>query len=98
MDQSHTRSATDGTKRVKTGLSDTSDVFQQIFPETETWHEEYMTSDIVLDVQDIQKYGEKLGDKVTRDTIPNGIHDLILSQKPYRNDAYQTIFEWLKKQ
>lgn len=31
MDQSHTRSATDGTKRVKTGLSDTSDVFQQIF-------------------------------------------------------------------
>lgn len=68
------------------------------FPETETWHEEYMTSDIVLDVQDIQKYGEKLGDKVTRDTIPNGIHDLILSQKPYRNDAYQTIFEWLKKQ
>ena len=96
MDQSHTRSATDGTKRVKTGLSDTSDVFQQIFSGNRD--EEYMTSDIVLDVQDIQKYGEKLGDKVTRDTIPNGIHDLILSQKPYRNDAYQTIFEWLKKQ
>ena len=31
MDQSYTRSTTDGTKRVKTGLSDTSDVFQQIF-------------------------------------------------------------------
>lgn len=27
------------------------------FPETETWHEEYMTSDIVLDVQDIQNTG-----------------------------------------
>ena len=98
MDQSHTRSATDGTKRLKLDCPILVMSSNKSFPETETWHEEYMTSDIVLDVQDIQKYGEKLGDKVTRDTIPNGIHDLILSQKPYRNDAYQTIFEWLKKQ
>ena len=56
-----------------------------------------MTSDIVLNVQDIQKYGEKLGGKVTRDTIHNGTHDLILSQKPYRDKAYQTIFEWMSE-
>ncbi len=68
------------------------------FPESGEWHEEYMISDIVLDVSDIQKYGEKLGANVTRDTIPNGLHDLILSQKPYRNEAYQTIFEWLMRQ
>lgn len=67
------------------------------FPETKEWHEQYLTSDIVLDVHDIQKYGLRLGEKVTRDTIPNGIHDLILSLKDSRDSTYQTIFEWLKK-
>ena len=56
-----------------------------------------MISDIVLNVHDIQTYGEKLGKYVTRDTIQNGIHDLILSEEPYRNHTYQTIFDWLKK-
>lgn len=67
------------------------------FPETKEWNNEYMTSDIVLNVHDIQEYGLRLGEKVTRDTIPNGIHDLILSLKDARDDTYQTIFEWLKK-
>lgn len=69
----------------------------QSFPETKEWHDEYMVSDIVLNVHDIQTYGEKLGKYVTRDTIQNGIHDLILSEEPYRNHTYQTIFDWLKK-
>lgn len=67
------------------------------FPETEVWMNEYMTSDIVLDVHDIQKYGARLGNKVTRDTISNGMHDLILSQKPARDQTYQITFEWLNK-
>lgn len=67
------------------------------FPETKKWNNEYRTSDIVLDVQDIQKYGVKLGNEVTRDTIPNGIHDLILSEKPYRDHVYRIVFDWLNK-
>lgn len=70
----------------------------QSFPETKKWNEAYMTSDIVLNVQDIQKYGQKLGSYVTRDTITNGIHDLILSEKPYRDQAYRIVFDWLKKE
>lgn len=68
------------------------------FPETKKWNDAYMTSDIVLNVEDIQKYGKKLGNYVTRDTIINGIHDLILSEKPYRDQAYRTVFDWLKKE
>lgn len=68
------------------------------FPETKKWNNAYMTSDIVLNVHDIQKYGKRLGNYVTRDTIINGIHDLILSEKPSRDQAYRTIFEWLKKE
>ncbi|RHJ84311.1 alpha/beta hydrolase [Parabacteroides sp. AM08-6] len=65
------------------------------FPETNKWNNEYLTSDIVLNVQDIQKYGIKLGNLVTRDTIQNGIHDLILSEKPSRDHVYHTVFDWL---
>ena len=66
------------------------------YPETKEWHNEYMTSDIVLDVHDIQKYGTLLGTHITKDTINNGIHDLILSEKPSRDYTYRTIFDWLK--
>lgn len=67
------------------------------FPETKEWNNEYLFSDIVLNVNDIQNYGQRLGDYVTRDTIPNGIHDLILSEKEPRVQTYQTVFNWLEK-
>lgn len=68
----------------------------QSFPETDVWDEAYRTSDIVLDVNDIQELGIKLGPNVTRDTIPNGMHDLLLSAKNYRDHTYHVIFTWLK--
>ncbi len=64
--------------------------------ENEGWHDKYLRSDIVLDVEDIQKYGARLGNRVTLDTIPDGMHDLILSSEPVRNITYQTIFKWLR--
>ncbi len=65
--------------------------------EKEEWSDKFHSSDIVLDVNDIQKHGAKLGNYVTRDTVPNGIHDLILSPEPARNIAYQKIFQWLSE-
>lgn len=67
------------------------------FPETEIWNEAYLSCDIVLDVHDIQHYGAKLGNHITRYTIQNGIHDLILSKAPYRRQVYYTYFSWLGK-
>lgn len=64
--------------------------------ETSVWNNDYLKADIVLDVKDIQKYGARLGKDVTRVTIPNGIHDLILSPVPARDVAYQTIFDWIE--
>lgn len=65
--------------------------------ESNNWSDDYMKADIVLDVDDIQNYGLKLGKHVTRDTIKNGMHDLILSPKPYRDDAYRRILRWLSQ-
>lgn len=66
------------------------------FPETKEWHEEYLSSDIVLNVDDIQKCAPELGNRVSRDTIPSGMHDLILSEKKARDYTYQVVFDWMK--
>lgn len=64
---------------------------------TKEWNDNYLCSDIVLDVKDIRKYGTKLGKDVTVCTITNGIHDLILSPEPARTSTYKTIFDWLSR-
>lgn len=82
-----------GHKQIRKGLSLDCPVLvlssDKSFPETGEWREEYRTSDIVLDVDDIQRLAPKLGRYVTRDTIPNGKHDLILSDDPYRMVVYE---------
>lgn len=89
----------EGQKKIQKGIQLKCPVLvmssNKSFPETKEWNNEYRTSDIVLSVHDIQKYGMKLGNYVTRDTIQNGIHDLILSEKVYRDHTYRTVFDWL---
>lgn len=65
--------------------------------EKKEWNEAYRHADIVLDVQDIQKYGQKLGTDVTPVTISDGIHDLILSLPTVRGLTYDIMFDWLDK-
>lgn len=52
-------------------------------------------TDVVLDVDDIHRYGTRLGDNVTEVTIPGGIHDLILSSPAARDSTYRAIFRFL---
>lgn len=68
------------------------------FTESEEWNEAYAVSDVVLDVNDIRKYGARLGSNISYFTIPDGIHDLILSAQPARDYTYQVIFDWLREQ
>lgn len=90
-----------GHKKIKKGLSLDCLVLvlssDKSFLETKEWHDEYKTADIVLDVNDIQRLAPKLGAYVTRDTIPNGKHDLILSVAPYRQIVYDKYKSWLLK-
>lgn len=51
--------------------------------------------DAVLNVNDISKWGRRLGPCITQAIIPNGLHDLILSPKPIRDATYSTMFNWL---
>ena len=57
---------------------------------------EFQTGDAVLDPFMIQKRGEQLGKVREVCTIDSGLHDLILSHKPVRDAAYDTIFSFIR--
>lgn len=59
------------------------------------WNEDYMRCDCMLDVNLIEKWAPKLGDNVTTTTITDGMHDLFLSKKIVRDNAYKTMFNFL---
>lgn len=61
------------------------------------WTDEFYNADLVLNVEHIQHYADKLGKNVTKKTIAGGMHDLVLSKKPIRENVYTTIFDWLLK-
>jgi len=61
------------------------------------WNDELKQSDSVLNVEDIEKYSDMLGKDITKIKIKNGMHDLMLSEKPVRENVYQKLFLWLKE-
>lgn len=60
------------------------------------WDSVCMTADIVLDPEEIARRGHRLGDKVCVCAIDSGIHDLILSLRPHRDAAYDSIFRFIR--
>ena len=70
-------------------MSDTSMV------ETAEWRGDYLRADIVLSVEDIRCYATRLGPRVTCLAVRGGVHDLILSPRPARDEAYRLLFRFL---
>lgn len=58
------------------------------------WTPEFQNGDAVLDPAMLQARGMKIGATVC--TIDSGLHDLILSRKPVRDAAYDTIFRFIR--
>jgi alpha-beta hydrolase superfamily lysophospholipase len=61
------------------------------------WTEEYTHCDGVLDIDNMKKFGHRLGPHVTFDEIQGGLHDLYLSAKDAREKAYRETFEFFDK-
>jgi alpha-beta hydrolase superfamily lysophospholipase len=60
--------------------------------------ENMLTADSVLNIEDIAIYSEKLGKMVSRISIENGMHDLMLSQTKARQKAFNAMKDLLKVQ
>lgn len=61
------------------------------------WNEDAMTSDVVLNVENICRLSEKLGRDVEIQAIPNGVHDLILSKEAARRIVWGILRAWLMR-
>lgn len=59
------------------------------------WNEEFMTSDVVLNPEMIEKRGRRLRNATVL-SVDSGIHDLILSELPHRRQAYSYIFDFIR--
>ena len=59
------------------------------------WSDELFCTDSVLNVADIARYAPKLGRSVTCRQIAGGMHDLFLSRKAVREEAFRVMFAWL---
>ena len=60
------------------------------------WTPEFQTGDAVLDPAMIQARGVKLGHDREVCTIDSGLHDLILSEPVPSNEAYETMFRFIR--
>jgi alpha-beta hydrolase superfamily lysophospholipase len=62
---------------------------------TSKFSKEAMSNDIVLNIEDIKRVGEKLGDRVTLMKIDNAQHDIFLSPIAVREVGFDKMFAWL---
>lgn len=63
--------------------------------DAKSWHNQLLTTDSVLDIEQIAARTPGLGDDVTLITIPGGAHDLTLSPEPARSRFFTEVFGWL---
>ncbi len=59
------------------------------------WSDEIKVMDAVLDIKDIERIGTKLGEQVTYKKVPEGKHDLVLSNEKARALFFEEIKNWL---
>jgi alpha-beta hydrolase superfamily lysophospholipase len=61
------------------------------------WHPDVMSADIVLNVDDMERSAPRLGSRVEVAVVPDGMHDLALSQAPARTRMFDLHDEWLAR-
>jgi alpha-beta hydrolase superfamily lysophospholipase len=88
----------EGIKRVQGGLHIAKPVLvmhsdRSIKPKK--WTDDLFAADAVLNVDDIHKYARNISTKVKIVEIPGGMHDLVLSRKPVRENVYKELFGYL---
>lgn len=60
------------------------------------WSDAMLTADTVLEVDGIAERSTRLGNLVTVARFDGAVHDILLSKRPVRQDAYAAIARWLR--
>ncbi len=54
-------------------------------------------ADMVLDWRDIARWSRTLGPQVSVLALPGGLHDLVLSRAPVREEVFRQLFSWAER-
>ncbi len=60
------------------------------------WSEQMLRADVVLDVRSLALRTLSLGNSVTLERIDGALHEVFLSSRPVRDDAYARLERWLR--
>ena len=60
------------------------------------WNDDVQRTDTVLDVQQIAKWAHCLGRQVETVALDSAMHDVVLSSRPVRNQAFGRMGSWLE--
>jgi alpha-beta hydrolase superfamily lysophospholipase len=88
-----------GHAAVARGLAITAPVLVMLSDRTRIqaeWTEELMHADAVIDVEETASRALRLGRKVTVFRYPGAIHDVFLSQRQIREEAFRDVACWLQ--
>lgn len=94
------RAIVDGQNTVDAGLHIDAPVCVMLSARTwigVRWSDEALSSDSVLVVDDIAKASLKLGQSVTIERIDGALHDIFLSERAARNEAYKRLGTWVDR-
>lgn len=61
------------------------------------WSDSMFTGDAVLNVEEIAAKAKNIEGQFSIEAVQDGLHDLMLSKKPVRDEVYLTLFSWLKR-
>ena len=61
----------------------------------EEWTDDYLRCDGVLNIERIDEWTPNLGENVTTRIIPGALHDVFLSRKDVRDNAYREMFKFI---
>ena len=57
--------------------------------------DDYLRCDGVLNIERIDEWTPNLGENVTTRIIPGALHDVFLSRKDVRDNAYREMFKFI---
>jgi alpha-beta hydrolase superfamily lysophospholipase len=93
------RAIRQGQKTIQAGITISQPVLvlhsdKSILPHK--WSDDLFKVDAVLDIEDIKKYSKKIQGNVKVVEIPGALHDVILSKKPVRDLALETMLNFIQ--
>ncbi|WP_157504479.1 alpha/beta hydrolase [Dyadobacter beijingensis] len=61
------------------------------------WSDIFFTGDAILNVDEVALRAQNIVGQYSIQAVQGGMHDLVLSKQPVRDEVYSTIFNWAKR-